>query len=498
MVYFKDRSLGTGIAILEFLFSLLASIIAAPLPTHAQDIAFVNVNVVPMDRERVLEAQTVWISGGHIREIGAVRKVKLPKDTLRIDGTSKYLMPGLADMHGHLTHRGPEQRYPLETFPLLLIAHGVTTLRNMAGYSAILSLRQQIEAGTTLGPRIFTTGPVLEGRASLTANNSSISPIAAAARAPDQVPQTKFLETADEATAAVRQQARDGYDAIKVYNLLPKPAYDAVIRTAGDVGLPVYGHVPRSVGLAGVLSSHIRSIEHLTGYLEALQAEDSPFKNVAFSQSTVAMAQHVDFSKLPGIAQATRDAGVWNCPTLVVLSIGTLDEASARRRLQLPVMRYVAPARLQVWEDRIRALNGKITPQDLTVYAAAHDVQMKIVKALHDAGARLLAGTDFAANFLVPGYSLDEELQMLVSAGLSPYESLRTATADAAEFLKKSDDFGTISPGKRADLLLVSANPLDDVRNAARLEGVMVRGRWYTKAELHSRLEALAASFTKP
>lgn len=130
----------------------------------------------------------------------------------------KYLMPGLADMHGHLTHRGPEQTYPLETFPLLLVAHGVTTLRNMAGYSAILSLRQQIEAGTTLGPQVFTTGPVLEGRAALTSNIPTTSVIGAAARAPDQVPQIKFIDSADEATAEVRQQARNGYNAIKVYN----------------------------------------------------------------------------------------------------------------------------------------------------------------------------------------------------------------------------------------------------------------------------------------
>jgi imidazolonepropionase-like amidohydrolase len=135
-----------------------------PLSIYGQDVAFVNVNIVPMDRERVLGAQTVLISGGQIKAMGAVRKIALPKGTLRVDGTGKYLMPGLADMHGHLSHRGPAMTYPLETFPLLLVAHGATTLRNMAGYPAVLSLRQQIDTGATLGPRIFTTGPSLKAR----------------------------------------------------------------------------------------------------------------------------------------------------------------------------------------------------------------------------------------------------------------------------------------------------------------------------------------------
>jgi imidazolonepropionase-like amidohydrolase len=429
--------------------------------------------------------------------MGAVRDIALPKGTQRVDGTGKYLIPGLADMHGHLSHRGPAQSYPLETFPLLLVAHGVTTLRNMAGYPAILSLRQQIDAGATLGPQIFTTGPVIEGKAALTANNSPTSATAALVAAARSQGQMKFFETADEASAEVESQKRDGYDAIKVYNLLPATAFEAAVRTAGKVGLPVYGHVPRSVGLSGALAAHLRSIEHLSGYIEALQTAESPFKDSAFSPSTARMAEHVDLTTLRALATSTRDAGVWSCPTLVLWSRGTLDEASARQRLQLPVMRYVAPARIQVWEEQIRALNSKITPADVPVYAKAHDLRMKIVRALHDAGARLLAGTDFAGFFLVPGYSLHEELQDLVAAGLTPYEALRAATADAAEFLNKANEFGTVGAGKRADLLLLTANPLEDVRNTLRLEGVMVRGRWFTETELHGRLEALAASYAK-
>jgi imidazolonepropionase-like amidohydrolase len=467
----------------------------SPVGTQSDDVAFVNVNVVPMDRERIVAAQTVWISGGRIKAMGRVREVALPPGVQRVDGTGKYLMPGLADMHGHLSHRGPALAYPLETFPLLLVAHGVTTMRNMAGYPAVLSLRQQIDTGATIGPQIFTTGPVLEGKTAVTANNSAGTAVAALAGTANQS-QMLFLDTPEEASIEVERQKRDGYDAVKVYNLLPAPAFEAVVRTARAVGLPVYGHVPRSVGLSGALAARIRSVEHLGGYMEALQTENSPFKDSPFSPSTARMADDVDLTKLPALARATREAGVWNCPTLVLLPTGTLDEASVRQRLQLPVMRYVAPARKQVWEEQIRALNSKVTPADLAVYANAHRVRMQIVKALHDAGAGLIAGTDFAGYFLVPGYSLHEELQNLVAAGLTPFEALRTATADAAEFMNRANDFGTVGPGKRADLLLLAANPLEDVRNATRLQGVMVHGRWFTDADLHARLEVLARSFT--
>jgi imidazolonepropionase-like amidohydrolase len=476
---------------------ILLSVILRLSYVHAQtpDVVFVNVNVVPMDRERTLSEQTVIVKDGRITVIGPADQIKIPNGTRRIDATGKYLMPGLADMHGHLSHRGPAMAYPLETFPLLLVVHGVTTLRNTAGYPAILSLRQQIDVGATIGPQIFTTGPVLEGKAAVTADNSPASAAGALAAAGSSQSQMRFLETAEAAAAEVERQKREGYDAIKVYNLLPAVAFDAAVRTATKVGLPVYGHVPRAVGLSGVLSAHLRSIEHLSGYMEALQTADSPLKDSAFSPRTARMADHVDLTKLPELATATRDAGVWNCPTLVLWSTGTLDEASARQRLQLPVMRYVAPARIKVWEDQIRALNSKISPGDVALYAKAHDVRLKIVKALHDAGARLLAGTDFAGYFLVPGYSLHEELQNLVAAGLTPYEALRAATSDAAEFLNRANDFGTVAEGKRADLLLLSANPLEDVRNAARIEGVMVHGRWFTEADLRERLEKLAASY---
>jgi imidazolonepropionase-like amidohydrolase len=484
---------------MKLLTPILLLIILSFSCAHAQtsEVAFINVNVVPMDRERILPKQTVIVKDGRIAAIGPVEKIKIPNGTQRIDATGKYLMPGLADMHGHLSHRGAAMTYPLETFPLLLVAYGVTTLRNMAGYPAILSLRQQIDVGATLGPQIFTTGPVLEGKAAVTADNSPTSATAALVAAASNQSQMKFLETAEDVAAEVERQKREGYDAIKVYNLLPAPAFEAAVRTARKVGLPVYGHVPRRVGLSGVLSAHLRSIEHLNGYMEALQKPDSPLKDSAFSPANARMAEHVDLTKLRPLAKSTRDAGVWNCPTLVLWSRGTLDEASARQRLQLPVMRYVAPARIKVWEDQIRTLNSKVTPGDVAVHAKAHDVRLKIVKALHNAGARLLAGTDFAGFFLVPGYSLHEELRELVAAGLTPYEALRAATADAAEFLNRANDFGTVGQGKRADLLLLSANPLEDVRNAARIEGVMVRGRWFTQAELRERLEKQAASYAK-
>jgi imidazolonepropionase-like amidohydrolase len=433
------------------------------------------------------------VHAGRISSVGPVSRVKLPTGVQRIDGTGKYLMPGLADMHGHFAHAGPPKAYPFETYPLLLVAYGVTTVRNMSGYPEILSFRKRVESGEVLGPQIFTTGPVLEGNAAVTADNPGSSSATALRRVSTQV-QMKFIDAGD-AAAEVEREKVEGYDAVKVYNLLTADAYAAIVQTAQKVGLPVYGHVPRSVRLSGALAARQHSIEHLTGYVEALQRPSSPFADSAFSPWAPEMVQYVDVARIDSLARATRDADTWNCPTLVGLPLFTMSEAAAMNRLQLPVMRYVAPERMELWKNQVRGLKTRWRPADSAGYAQEHLLRLRIVKALFDGGARILAGTDFAASFVVPGYSLHEELEYLVDAGLSPYQALRTATADAAEFLGREKDFGSVEAGKRADLLLLSANPLTDVRNANKIEGVAVHGRWLTATDLHTLLEKLAASF---
>jgi len=415
------------------------------------NIAFVNVNVVPMDRERVLYNQTVVIKDGRIVEIGPTTKVKAPKDALIVDGQSKlYLMPGLADMHTHLRYESDLSLY---------VASGVTTVRNMRGMPRHLEWRGKVEKGEILGPRIYTTGPTLSG------------------------PRSGFQEikTKEEAFKAVAEQKKAGYDAIKVYDQLPREAYDGVIAAAKQEGLPVYGHVSSALGIEGVLKAGQASIEHAEQYVYHFYGNE--YNDFG--------AKHISEieKKVPEIAKATCEAGTWVCPTLGLVENYILQVDDPQKLFARPELKYTHPETLAFWRTQQK-------PKDSSDINKAIDrFQAELIRAFRDAGVRMLAGTDMYVIGFVPGFSLHRELQSLVKAGLTPYQALETATRNAGEFMK--GDFGTVSVGQVADLILVDGNPLKDVSCVAQLKGVMVRGRWLSETELHQMQDKIEMSFAK-
>lgn len=400
-------------------------------------VAIVDATVIPMDSERSLEHQTVIVRDGRISEIGPVADVTVPEDALRIDARGRYLMPGLVDMHVHLLNKGDL---------LIYLANGVTTVRNMAGDARHLKWRKKIVRGKLLGPAMYTTGPFTDG----------YPPVSSSAT---------VVQTPEEARRVVAEQRDAGYDFVKIYSVLSKTAYEALLAEAKRAGIAVVGHIPWSVGLAGGLRGGQASAEHLHTYPDAIEADDSPTRG-KFAWERVFHAIKIDESKIPSLAAAVRDAGLWTCPTIV----------TGNRRLAVEEAR---PA----WNNpELRRLG--------------EENRRKIVKGLRDAGARLLLGSDAVSGTLEvpPGSSIHEELQEFVKAGLSPYEAIRAGTRDAAEFLKAEDEFGTLTAGKRADLILVEGNPLEDVTNAARLVGVMVHGKWLWATELDKMVASLGAA----
>jgi imidazolonepropionase-like amidohydrolase len=404
---------------------LLASVAVA-----ADVTVFVDVNVVPMDRERVLEHRTVLVRDGRIAAVTrAGQEVALPAGARRIDGRGRYLLPGLADMHAHNWY---------EAEHLLFLANGVTTIRNMWGTPKQLGWRREIEAGERLGPTLHTTGPILDGR-------------------PPVWPESTVVTTVEAARAAVRRCRAEGYPSLKVYGGLRREVYGALVGEARALGLRVVGHVPRAVGLEGALEARQDSIEHLEGYLDLAPDRQGE------------------------LAERTAARGVWNCVTLVVYWSHLRWEELARR----PEMRYVPPELRETWTSMTRRRPDEKHRERLL---RLRERSRAMTQALHAAGARLLLGTDCATPYIVAGWSVHRELQLLVEAGLTPYEALCAGTRDAARFL--GDDFGTVEVGRRADLVLLAANPLADVANATRRVGVMVRGRWLSTAELQERLDA--------
>jgi imidazolonepropionase-like amidohydrolase len=443
-----------------------ACVLASAKHVSAQQnvVAFVDVNVLPMDRKRVLERQTVVVQDGKITAMGPVARTTVPANALRVDGRGKYLMPGLAEMHGHLTQAN--SAFSPENVLFLYIAGGVTTVRGMQGHPSHLPLRQRVEAGELIGPRLYLSSPPLGG-----GQQNAPDPATAAQR--------------------VREYKQAGYDHLKVHEWLSKESYDAIVRTAREVGMPWGGHVSHLVTVRGALAARQSTIDHLDDYIDAIERDDSPVKNAPFDQRMPALLQHVDESKIPAIAKATKDAGVAVVPTMplweVLRGLHPPEPLAA-----LPEMRYVPAQTLQSWISRTRTVHAA-TPR--AVAQREVDLRNKILKGLNDAGVLILLGSDAPQVFSVPGFSLQREMESMVAAGMTPFQVLQSGTVNVAKFYRNENEAGTVAVGRRADLILLPANPLQDIRNMGRKDGVMIRGRWLPWSEIQTRLDQIAQSY---
>lgn len=451
---------------LLLVFVTFSTLFVQSAEAQQQAIAFINVNVVPFDRERVLQGQTVIVRDGRIAEIGPAEKTKVPAAALQIDGRGKYLMPGLADMHVHL-FPGTGQQDDLASQQMqLFLANGVTTIRNMIGKQEHLLLRERVAKGELLGPSIYTAGPPLLG------NN---------------------VPTPEAAERVVTEQKNAGYDLLKVHEGLTPETYAAIAATAKRLGIPFAGHATATVGLKRALDAQQSSIEHLDGYLQALVADDSPVKPTPSQVVLGPVLEHIDENKISALAAATRKAGVWNDPTLTLFKL-VVSEAKPEELLKWPEMQYIPAKMREGFAKQKQSTLGNPAPAGERQRFI--NLRNKMLVALHAAGAKLLIGPDSPQFFLVPGFATHRELESFVEAGLSPYQAIEAATRNPAEYfaetMKTSRDFGTVEAGLRADLILLDANPLQSVGNLTKRTGVMVRGRWLPESELRKMLENVA------
>ena len=438
---------------------LLVVSLLAVAAVEAASTAFVNVNVVPMVTATVIEGQTVVVDSGLIVAIGDVESLPVPDDATVVDGTDRFLMPGLAEMHAHV----PATADNLDRVFTLFVANGVTTVRGMLGHPSHLELRQQLLGGEVFGPRLITSGPSMNGNS---------------------------VSGAADAERKVRAQHAAGYDFIKIHPGLSADEFTAIATTAAEVGMPFAGHVPVAVGLDGVLSAGMATIDHLDGYFAAMLPPNADPSGGYGGFFDVLLADQVVADQIPQIVARTASAGTWNVPTesLIEHLVADISVADLRGR---PEMRYMSEETVERW---VRAKEQQMNERgfDTAVGARAIELRRELILALHEAGAGLLLGSDAPQIFNVPGFSLHRELGFLVSAGLTPYAALRSGTVAAAEFL--GTNTGTVVVGRDADLVLLDANPLLDIRNTRRIHGVMVRGDWFSSIVLAERLGKLAAT----
>ncbi|MGQ0542168.1 MAG: amidohydrolase family protein [Blastocatellia bacterium] len=449
--------------------------VAAPLFT-SDAVAFVGVNVIPMDRERILQNQTVIIRNGLIAEIGDAKKIKVPKDVTRVDGTGKYLIPGLVDMHTHLLSDGDE--YPDSIAPdelRVMVANGVTTVRFMIGTPELLLLRTRSAKGEITAPTIFVASPHLTGRDQ--GNNFVVG-------------------TPDEAREAVRTSKAAGYDFIKITTYVKAEVYEAAIDEAAKQNIQVIGHADREYVTAVRAWKAKQQIEHLDGYMEQLLRDDAPMKG---SVSDLYMSDpknwesidYIDESKIPIVAKKTVESNPFVNPTQHFFknSFGTpRSEESIRAQ---PDFRFYPEKVQKQWFDfykRSRMMN-QVSWERKAKWIATRN---KIIKAIHDAGGKIMAGSDTPEFLWLYGFAMHHELKALSETGIGNYAALAAGTRNPQEFLGVLDKAGTVEKGKRADLVLLNANPLDDITATYNRAGVMLKGKYYTQAELNAWLDEIA------
>jgi len=435
-------------AALPLAAALALSARAQQAPAGGAVTAFVGVSVVPMDRERVLPNQTVIVRGDRIAAVGPTGRVAVPAGATRVDGRGKFLLPGLAEMHGHI----PPPSAPAELTEnvlFLYVANGITTVRGMLGAPGQLQLRERVRSGAIVAPNLYLAGPSFSG-------NSVNSPA--------------------DAERMVRAQQAEGWDLLKVHPGLTRDEYDAMARTAREVGIRFGGHVPADVGLLHAIEMGQETFDHLDGYIEHLQGDRGP----------------LDSAALADVVRRTRAANAWVVPTSAlwetILGIPPLDTLRA-----YPELRYMPPQTVAAWAraHETRLASPQLDPAASRRVAAN---RVELLRALHRGGVRILMGTDAPQQFSVPGFSLHRELRKMAESGMSPYEILVTGTRNVGAYFPR-DRFGTVAPGQRADLLLVDGDPLKSLDNLVRRSGVMVRGRWIPESEIHGRLATIAAGY---
>lgn len=460
------------------LSSLVLILICRPANAAASVTActgFVDVSVVDTAAPRIQSHRTVIVRGERIEGVFPAAHA-IPSDCLRIAGQGRFLIPGLTDSHVHLFgySRGGEGDPATEGAILrMLLANGVTTAVIMEGSPATLYLRNEIRAGRIFGPTLYSAGPLIQ------APNTG------------ELPGRRTFETTDEVTHEVEEEKRLGYDFVKVHGAMPAETYAALLATARGEGLPVVGHIPDNLGVEAALDGGQKMIAHAESYLQTY---------FEFHRQLPTKPAEID-AMVRKVAAASARSGVYVQPTLSVFRQIISQVADADALLQRPEMRLLAPVAIRDWLPQRNPYLHHWSYANLDHLKAEYRVMQRLVLGLRDAGVPLLVGTDDMVPMQLPGFAVHEEMEEMEEAGLTPFEVLKAATATSARFLGRQGHSGAVRAGYDADLVLLDANPLEDIANVFRQAGLMVHGRWLAEACLQRALwerSAPASSILSP
>jgi imidazolonepropionase-like amidohydrolase len=444
-----------------------------------------HVTVIDMTGAPPQSDMTVVITGNHISAIGKTGKLRLPNGAQLINGRGRFLIPGLWDMHVHLTE--VERSFPM------FVANGVTGVRNMGGdLDQLLRWRAEISSGKLLGPRIVTCGPIVDGPEPA-AHGSVV-----------------IARNSAEGRQQVDSLKQRGADCFKVYDRLPRDAYFAIVDEAKTKGLPVVGHAPLSITSEEASNAGQRSIEHLGNIFESastlgaklLEEESStqPVKDPSEFPRRIAargerMLNTYDEKRANAVFATFVKNQTWQVPTLETKWAQTFIDDIVQQTN--PRLKYVPESERQWWTPQKNFFARYRTPEYIVYRKRLFQKELDLVGAMHRAGVPFMTGTDLSGAYVFAGFSIHHELEMFVRAGFTPLEALQAATRNPAAFLGESRSSGTVEIGRIANLVLLEASPLQDIRNTQKINAVILNGTYLSKEKLESLLAAAEAAAKK-
>lgn len=420
-------------------------------------IAFTNVTVLPMSSNAVLENQTVVVAGDNISLIASSEDVDFTDDVTIIDGSGKFLLPGLSEMHGHVPPTNPPSNAPrymnmeyVENTLFLYTASGVTTVRGMLGWPDQLDLKEKVSSGELIGPNLYLAGPSFNG--------NSVNSVA-------------------EASQRVADQKQEGWDLLKIHPGLTIEEYDAMATKAKEVGITFGGHVPSDVGIIHAIEMGQKTIDHMDGYVAYLD-------NYSGAELD---------AKIHELIELTKSNDVWIVPTLGLWEtiIGAADYEAMQSYDELKYIPKNLVSGYNSWTKRLLS-NPNFNLKNAQERAS---LRIRLLSEMNRSGVKILMGTDAPQLYSVPGFSFHREFRLMSEAGMTPYEVLVTATKNVGDYFSSTASFGVVEVNKRADLILVDKNPFEDLSNLRQISGVMVSGKWMPKSFIDDKLASIEASY---
>jgi imidazolonepropionase-like amidohydrolase len=450
-------------------------------------LAITNVTVIDATGSDPKLNSTVVVVDGRIRAVGSTDSTAIPRGAQVVNGAGKFLIPGLADFHLHLTGAS-EPTGSRELFLPLLLANGITSVRDMGGYlDALLPLREEIRKGKRLGPDIVFAGPYLDGQ-------------------PPSFQPSLVVTNAAQGADGVDSLVAEGVDFIKVQSILDRAAYFSIAQEAKRQHISFVGHVPDRVTAAEASDAGQRSIEHLTGVLRACSSDEpklmreqfapgpknqtpagSHEREIAWEKELLASYSEKTCAELISKFAANQ---TWQTPTLVLLRQDAYPTPESDASVEV-LFEFMPRTIVEKWKQVRRKQDQFAAPADFKTRDELLARSMLVTALMQKSGVHILAGTDSAAPNLVPGFALHQELALLVGAGLSPMQALQAATKSPAEFIGAKENQGSIEVGKDADLVLLDANPLEDIRNTEKIRALILRGKLLDRAALDGLLSSV-------